>query len=125
VSKAKAVWDAVDLVVESGKKPVIKLSPVSQIIEPKRSRGRPRTKEPGEPVAARWALKTPSGKRMTCRSSGCHKVLRKGQVCCSDACTAQLREECELWLGVLDGRIPLTEIPPHLRSNRLRRKRTM
>lgn len=125
MSRASAIWDQVDLLAEQGKAPVIKISPSAEVREPKRRPGRPRQKREGAPEAAHWSIRTPAGYRMTCRASGCQKKLRKGQIVCSRACEDAVREECVVLLAILDGKLDPSELPPHLRTRRLRRKRTL
>lgn len=84
-------------------------------------RGRPR-----ESTYGQWPTRSRCGNRLRCRASGCRVRLRKNDgITCSDACAHAIRAECELLLQILDGELGPEELPPYMRTDRLRRKRTM
>lgn len=114
------VWREVEKQVKQGKVPVIKLTSAARILEPKRPRGRPKG------PASAWPLHTPSGNPIRCRAAGCTQRLKKGStIVCSTACGDDLRSECSLMLKILNGELEPHKLPLYLRSNKLRRKRTM
>jgi hypothetical protein len=120
---AKAIWEEVEDLLEVGKTPVISLSSSTRVITPKNPVGRPRVRKPGARPFAHYETHTPSGWRMTCRANGCQNRLKRGQVLvCSESCERELRDSCELMLSILRGEIPAGDLPPYMRSDRLRRK---
>ena len=119
--KPHKLWDEVASALKSGKPPQVELGEASRVRMPSRPVGRPRKRK-----IDGWPLKTPSGRRMRCRVSGCKQDLRSGDtIVCSAECAEALRAECQLLLGILDGNISPTELPWYMRTNKLRRKPTL
>lgn len=121
VSKHHSAWQQVAELLTEGRSPRIELPAAAEVIEPRRPRGRP-----AKDRTAEFPTRTPSGKRLRCRASGCRERLRAGdRITCSDACAQAVRSECMLLLGVLDGHVSPKELPPYMWTDRLRRKRTL
>jgi hypothetical protein len=51
-------------------------------------------------------------------------VKAKFKIACSERCAEALREECELLLGILDGKVEPHQLPLYMRTNKLKRKMT-
>ena len=104
--------------VAEEKAPLVRVAPSAKIVEPKRTRG--------QGQYGHWPNRGTNGHQLRCRASGCYKKLRRNDgIACSDACRQAIRDECELLLGILDGKIGPEELPPYMRTNRLKRKRTL
>jgi hypothetical protein len=122
MTKPAIVWKEVEDLLDTGGTPVITLSSSTRVLTPKNRVGRPRVRKPGARPFAHYEMHTPSGWRMTCRANGCTKRLRRGQVLvCSEQCSRELRESCELYLSILRGEIGADELPPYMRTDRLRK----
>jgi hypothetical protein len=116
------LWEEVEDLLEQKIAPVIQLDPSSKVVKPKRPVGRPRIRKPGATKYQHFESHTPAGHRMVCRAQGCRTRLRKNDVLvCSDQCRNALRESCELYLSILNGDLPRTELPQYMRSDRLKR----
>jgi hypothetical protein len=110
------IWGDVKAMIEAGKTPIIKLSPGQKVIM-RRPPGRPRVHPLGASRGHGYRWRTPAGRRMTCRTRGCRRLLKKNAIMpvCGTACATALRRQCEIVLGILDGALRPEDLPPDLR----------
>lgn len=122
---ASDIWAEARQLASQGRRPVITLSPATEVREAKKPPHRPRKVKDSNKPFAHYPMHTPSGGRMRCRAPGCSNQIRAGvrAIVCSERCEALLREECEAILAVLNGEVEPEEFPPHLRTNGRRKKR--
>jgi len=119
-----SIWEKVDKMVAQGKAPVLKLNPSTEIVKPKRPRGRPRIRL--NKKRDHYVMHTPKGWALRCRNPGCRNRLKakESAICCSLACEHQLREMCETYLSILNGDRSPTELPTYMRTYKLRHRAT-
>ena len=96
---------------------VIHLVKANKVIE-RRAPGRPLTIPSGARRGWGYTWRTPSGYRLRCRARYCNRMLMKNATTCvcSDGCADRLRRECEVFLGILNGTLRATDVPPDLRA---------
>ena len=120
--KQSGLWDQVKQMVLDGQSPVLTLPEGHKVITPKRSPGRPRTRDLLRPYK-HFALHTPSGMRMRCRARGCGKQLRRDatSIVCSEACKHAMLDEAHAVIACLEGETPVRDFPVYLRDYRAKK----
>jgi hypothetical protein len=123
--RVKSLWDEIEEIAARGGTPVVTLPRALEIVESRRPVGRPRVHPVGAKRGHGYALTMPSGRPMRCRRRGCNKTLRKDaeSICCSPECEFMLRDQCESFLEVLDGKVAARHLAPWHRTFRRRLQR--